>query len=82
MGNVRFKIQNLVIQNNVTSDKDRWMSYRGDRFKYNKLQSANTLDAGNDSTIVYEFTRTGGFDLVNPDDKCEMKQLIEQIQVF
>ena len=46
MGNVRFKIQNLVIQNNVTSDKDRWMCYRGDRFKYNKLQSANTLDAG------------------------------------
>lgn len=43
---------------------------------------ANTLDAGNESTLVYEFTRTGSFDLVSPDNKCEMKQLIEQIQVF
>lgn len=43
---------------------------------------ANTLDAGNESTLVYEFTRTGGYELADPENKCEMKQLIDQIQVF
>ena len=46
MGSVRFKLQNLVIQNNVANEKDQWMTYRGDHLKYNKLQSANTLEAG------------------------------------
>jgi hypothetical protein len=42
----------------------------------------NTLDAGNEENIVYEFTRVGSMALENEENRCEMKTLIEQIQRF
>ena len=46
MGNVRFKLQNIIIENNRSLEEHWWMMYRGDRFKYDKLISAHTLPAG------------------------------------
>lgn len=43
---------------------------------------ANTLDAGNEDNIVYEFTRIGSMTLEQESNACEMKPLIEQIQKF
>ncbi len=43
---------------------------------------ANTLDAGNETTIVYEFTRVGSVSLENPENQCDMTQLIAKIQAF
>ena len=42
----------------------------------------NTLDAGNDDNIVYEFTRVGSMTLEQENNACEMRPLIEQIQKF
>lgn len=43
MGNVRFKLQNIIIDNNRSLEEHWWMMYRGDRFQYDKLLSAHTL---------------------------------------
>ena len=42
----------------------------------------NTLDAGNADNIVYEFTRVGSYDLTDENNRCDMKQLIQQLQTF
>lgn len=42
----------------------------------------NTLDAGNASNIVYEFTRLGSISLENENNRCDMRSLIDQIQTF
>ncbi len=47
MGNVRFKLQNIFIENTSALDEHWWMMYRGDRFSYNKKISAHTLKEGN-----------------------------------
>ncbi len=46
MGNVRFKMQNILIENNRSLEDHWWMMYRGDRFDYDKLISAYILKSG------------------------------------
>ena len=40
----------------------------------------NTLDAGNETTMVYEFTRIGSESLNNEANKCYMAELIKSLQ--
>ena len=43
MGSVKFKLQNIIIENRRNLDEHWWMMYRGDRFGYDNIESANTL---------------------------------------
>ncbi len=47
MGSVRFKLQNIMIENNPNLEQHWWMMYRGDRFWYDKMTSVHMLRRGN-----------------------------------
>ena len=60
MGSVKFKLQNIIIENRRNLDEHWWMMYRGDRFGYDNIESANTLRARN---FVEFFTYFNSFSL-------------------
>lgn len=59
MGNVRFKLQNIIIDNKDL-EEHWWMMYRGSRFRYDKMISAHTLEKG---AFVEFFTYFNAFSL-------------------
>ncbi len=60
MGSVKFKLQNIIIENRRNLDEHWWMMYRGDRFGYDNIESAHTLRVRN---FVEFFTYFNSFSL-------------------
>ena len=60
MSNIKFKLQNIILKSNKYLEDHLGMMYRGDKFEYNKIQSAFTLKAGD---FVEFFTYFNSFSI-------------------